>query len=209
MAAKKQNKTDKLGTGIWKESTKSLTGSALKSSIRDGQGKTSGSVEIRPNSAARTGAALAADKLDRTRGEARSGKDFWNLVIETASSSEQERIAKISLGYPADYLVTIRAALALTASLAEQLFNVSQSTLLRRLKDRQRLSPVTSERLDRLASVANLAHEVFEDRDRALSWLSSPNLALGNQPPIMLCETEIGANQVRRVLHALEWGGVT
>lgn len=178
MTAKKQNETDKPASGMWKES-KSLAG-----------------------------AALATDKLGRTRGEVRSAKDFWSLVIETASSSEQERIAKISLGYPADYLVTVRAALALTASLTEQLFSVSQSTLLRRLKDRQRLSPVTSERLDRLASVAKLAHEVLEDRDRALSWLSSPNLALGNQQPIMLCETEIGANQVRRVLHALEWGSV-
>jgi putative toxin-antitoxin system antitoxin component (TIGR02293 family) len=129
------------------------------------------------------------------------------LVNETASTSEQERIVRIIEGYPADHLVTVRSALTLTATLAEQLFAVSQSTLLRRLKDRQRLSSVTSERLDRLASVAHLAQEVFENRDRALSWLSSPNIALGSQPPIMLCETELGANQVRRVLHALEWGG--
>ncbi|HGP3158668.1 TPA: hypothetical protein ACLG1R_003353 [Pseudomonas aeruginosa] len=54
--------------------------------------------------------------------------------MKTASASEQERIARISQGYPANHLVTIRSALTLTASLAEQLFSVSQSTLLRRLK---------------------------------------------------------------------------
>lgn len=208
MAVKKQSETDKSGSGTRKETTKSLAGSVLRTSSESGKSKTSGSFKARASSASLAGAALTADRPSSSRAEARSGRDFWSLVIETASSSERERIARISLGYPAHYLVTIRSALALTTSLAERLFSVSQSTLLRRVKDSQRLSSVTSERLDRLASVANLAHEVFEDRDRALSWLSTPNVALGNQPPIMLCETEIGANQVRRVLHALEWGGV-
>jgi|GEM_PF-167069 putative toxin-antitoxin system antitoxin component (TIGR02293 family) len=198
MAAKKQSGNNP-NSGIWKESTKSLSGPKLKSSAQDGTMKSPGSL---------TQAALSAERPNRPKANTGSENDFWSLVIETARTSEQERIARISQGYPANHLVTIRSALTLTASLAEQLFSVSQSTLLRRLKGRQRLSSVTSERLDRLASVANLAHEVFEDRDRALSWLSTPNVVLGNQQPVMLCETEIGANQVRRILHALEWGGV-
>lgn len=199
MAAKKRSGNEKPKPGTWKESTKSLAGSAVKSSVKDG-------LMISSSTLAET--TLSAGRPKRSGADPDSRMDFWSLVMKTASASEQERIARISQGYPANHLVTIRSELTLTASLAEQLFSVSQSTLLRRLKDRQRLSSVTSERLDRLASVANLAHEVFEDRDRALSWLSSPNVALGNQQPIMLCETEIGANQVRRVLRALEWGGV-
>nr|WP_238543981.1 MbcA/ParS/Xre antitoxin family protein [Pseudomonas sp. GM21] len=37
--------------------------------------------------------------------------------------------------------------------------------------------------------------------------MSTPNKAFGGTAPIMLCETEIGAKQVRRVLQSLEWGG--
>ena len=199
MAAKKRSGNEKPKSGICKESTKSPSDPTRKSSAQDGTMKS-------PGTLAQT--ALSAERPNRPKANTGSENDFWSLVSETARTSEQERIARISRGYPANHLVTIRSALSLTASLAEQLFSVSQSTLLRRLKGRQRLSSVTSERLDRLASVANLAHEVFEDRDRALSWLSTPNVALGNQQPIMLCETEIGANQVRRILHALEWGGV-
>ena len=199
MAAKKRSGNEKPKPGTWKESTKSLAGWAVKSSVKDGLTRSSGTL-------AET--ALSAGRPKRSGADPDSRTDFWSLVMKTASASEQERIARISQGYPANHLVTIRSALTLTASLAEQLFSVSQSTLLRRLKGCQRLSSVTSERLDRLASVANLAHEVFEDRDQALTWLSSPNVALGNQQPIMLCETEIGANQARRVLRALEWGGV-
>lgn len=38
--------------------------------------------------------------------------------------------------------------------------------------------------------------------------MSKPNQVLGNKVPILLCGREIGAEQVRRVLHALESGGV-
>lgn len=65
-----------------------------------------------------------------------------------------------------------------------------------------------SERLDRISTVALLAEEVFEDKQAASEWMSSPNTALGGNTPIMHCDTAIGAQQVRRILHALEWGGV-
>lgn len=65
-----------------------------------------------------------------------------------------------------------------------------------------------AERTETAQSVDRLAEEIFEDRDKALTWLARPNEALGGQPPIVLCDTETGAKQVRRILHALDWGGV-
>ncbi len=56
-------------------------------------------------------------------------------------------------------------------------------------------------------SVIHLAEEIFGDRDKAITWLARPNEALGGQPPIMLCGTETGTKQVKRILHALDWGG--
>lgn len=64
-----------------------------------------------------------------------------------------------------------------------------------------------SERLHRVAAVSCLAEEIFESRKAASQWMNQPNKALGGSTPIMLCETEIGAKQVRRVLQSLEWGG--
>ncbi|MCH2340204.1 MAG: MbcA/ParS/Xre antitoxin family protein [Pseudomonas sp.] len=37
--------------------------------------------------------------------------------------------------------------------------------------------------------------------------MSKRNVALGGASPAMLCDTEFGATQVRRLLKALEWGG--
>lgn len=58
----------------------------------------------------------------------------------------------------------------------------------------------TPERLDRIADLSRLAEEVFEDRKAAEHWMTSPNKALGGDAPALLCETEIGAKQVRRLL---------
>ncbi|HHZ8330494.1 TPA: type II RES/Xre toxin-antitoxin system antitoxin [Pseudomonas aeruginosa] len=201
MVAKKESESESPRSATLKESGKALARATIRSSGGKAEERSGSIQEYFYDSSGSLRSSVHSC-------EANSGRFFWSFVIKTASSSEQERIAKISEGYPAHYVITIRAALDLTAHLTEQLFSLSQSTLHRRVKNKQLLSSATSERLDRLASVASLANEVFEDQDRALSWLSTPNVALGNQQPIMLCETEIGANQVRRVLHALEWGGV-
>ncbi|MFG3502584.1 antitoxin Xre/MbcA/ParS toxin-binding domain-containing protein [Pseudomonas sp. NPDC047963] len=64
-----------------------------------------------------------------------------------------------------------------------------------------------SEALERAAAVTDLAVEVFHSRERTACWMSKRNVALGGASPAMLCDTEFGATQVRRLLKALEWGG--
>lgn len=61
---------------------------------------------------------------------------------------------------------------------------------------------------ERLAQVEALAVEVFENRAAAISWLTSPNIALGGKSPHSLCSTDFGATQVRGLLHCIEYGGV-
>ena len=61
-----------------------------------------------------------------------------------------------------------------------------------------------SERLHRVAAVLCLAEEVFESSQAAAQWMEQPNKALGGRTPTMLCETETGAIQVRRILQALQ-----
>lgn len=138
----------------------------------------------------------------------RVSEKFWNLTLERAGLNEGERLYEIKQGVPAIYFVYYRDAFDLPARSWEILLNVSSSTLERRIREQKPLDTVASERLDRIATVSHLAKEVFEDRAAAAQWMAKANKALGGNSPIMLCETEIGAKQVRRVLHAMEWGGV-
>lgn len=69
------------------------------------------------------------------------------------------------------------------------------------------MNPIGATKQDRLSQVTVIAEEIFEDKAVAISWMTTVNDALGGKTPIFLCDTEIGARQVLRVSHAIEWGG--
>lgn len=132
---------------------------------------------------------------------------FWRFSSPRESLTELERLRQIKLGFPADLIQAFRLAFDLQDRQLETLLHASMSTLERRRRAQKNLDPVASERLDRIATVSHLAEAIFETPVTATHWMSTPNKALGGTAPIMLCETEIGAKQVRRVLQALGWGG--
>ncbi|UCJ17773.1 MbcA/ParS/Xre antitoxin family protein [Pseudomonas sp. MM211] len=132
---------------------------------------------------------------------------FWAFSAGREKLSEAERLQQIRDGFAAELVQAVKATFALPERNLEILLNASISTLERRRREHKLLDPVASERLDRIAMVCQLAEEVFESRQAAADWMSRANQSLGGQAPIMLCETEIGAKQVRRVLNALDWGG--
>jgi hypothetical protein len=70
------------------------------------------------------------------------------------------------------------------------------------------MNPISATAPDCRAQVIVLVEEVFEDKAVAASWMTTANNALGGKTPVSLCETDIGAHQVLRVLRAIEWGGV-
>jgi putative toxin-antitoxin system antitoxin component (TIGR02293 family) len=133
---------------------------------------------------------------------------FWRFSSDREPLTESERLHQIKLGFPADLIQVVRLAFNLQDRHLETLLNASISTLERRRREQKNLDPVASERLDRIATLSHLAEAILEAPVTAAQWMSTPNKALGGTAPIMLCETEIGAKQVRRVLQALEWGGL-
>lgn len=132
---------------------------------------------------------------------------FWKLAGSRTVMTEGQRLAAIRTGFDVSWAEAAKLAFGMSAPNLGRLLNLSVSTFERHKKNDKPLDPVASERLDRLAMVAMLAKDVFETSGAAAQWMAAPNEALGGNTPVMLCETEIGAGQVRRVLHALEWGG--
>jgi len=132
---------------------------------------------------------------------------FWSFSSNRDSLRDSERLEQIKEGFSAGLVPAFRMTFNLQERNVEILMNASISTLERRRREHKKLDSVASERLDRIAAVYALAEDVFESREAAAQWMSKINKALGGDAPIMLCETEIGAKQVRRVLQALEWGG--
>ncbi|MBX8574144.1 antitoxin Xre/MbcA/ParS toxin-binding domain-containing protein [Pseudomonas cichorii] len=137
-----------------------------------------------------------------------SGAEFWLLANQVSKRSESERLSNIHSGFAPGWIRSVREAFRLSNEHLEELLNASTSTLERRQRQQQPLDRIASERLDRIAMIATQAMDIFETPERARQWMLTANAALGDQHPLRLCETEIGAQQVRRALAALAYGGV-
>ena len=132
---------------------------------------------------------------------------FWDFSADRNSLQDSERLLQIKEGFSANLFRAVGITFDLPEHSLERLLNTSISTLRRRGRDQKPLNSIASERLDRIAAICYLTEKIFESREAAAQWMSKPNKALGEGTPVILCETEIGAKQVRRVLRALEWGG--
>jgi len=73
----------------------------------------------------------------------------------------------------------------------------------------KRLRPDESDRLFRIAKVLTRATEVLGTQEKATRWLKSPQVALGNQEPLYLLDTEIGEDEVLALLGRIEHGVVS
>jgi putative toxin-antitoxin system antitoxin component (TIGR02293 family) len=93
-------------------------------------------------------------------------------------------------------------------------FSMSQMTELLPITERtvQRYGPhehfnrVVSEQILHLAEVAAKGVEVFEDKDKFLSWINHPNTSLANRTPMSLLSSRFGTEMVVDELGRIEHG---
>ena len=80
---------------------------------------------------------------------------------------------------------------------------VPEATYKRR---RDRLSPVESERTERLARVIAMAEDVWEDRNQARRFLTAPHPEMGGRSPLDAALTELGARQAEEIMARILYG---
>ena len=87
-------------------------------------------------------------------------------------------------------------------------FGLSRSTVYKLIKDGRPLDAGASERVVRVADITRMAEGTFGGRQAATQWLKTPNFALDAATPLSVLDTEPGAREVRRILAAINHGGV-
>lgn len=80
---------------------------------------------------------------------------------------------------------------------------VPEATYKRR---RERLSPAESERTERLARVIAMAEDVWQNRELARRFLTTPHPEIGGKTPLDAALTELGARQAEEVLARIAYG---
>lgn len=118
-------------------------------------------------------------------------------------SDMAELAAAVARGLPRDVVRELAANAAHSTGSARG-HVASLVTSPASLKRGLRLSPAASERAERLARVTALARQALGDDDEARTWLTETHPMLG-RPPIDLAATDLGARQVERLLHDIEY----
>ncbi|MCC6367859.1 MAG: DUF2384 domain-containing protein [Bryobacterales bacterium] len=80
---------------------------------------------------------------------------------------------------------------------------VPEATYKRR---KDRLSTAESERTERLARVVAMAEDVWQDRDQARRFLTTPHPEIGGKTPLDAALTELGARQAEEVMARILYG---
>jgi len=80
---------------------------------------------------------------------------------------------------------------------------VPEATFKRR---RERLSPAESERTERLARVVATAEMVWQDREEARRFLTTPHPEIAGRTPLDAALTELGARQAEEVMFRIFYG---
>jgi putative toxin-antitoxin system antitoxin component (TIGR02293 family) len=89
-----------------------------------------------------------------------------------------------------------------------RILRTPESTAHKLIKDGRPLDAGASERVVRVADVTRMAEDTFGGREAATQWLKTPNFALDTATPLSVLDTEPGALEVRRILSAINHGGV-
>ena len=118
-----------------------------------------------------------------------------------------KRIEMIRLGVKVTLLVGAGQYYGLPQTKISKLLGVSDATVTRKIKSGGKLGPMESERLARIALIEAEAEETFGSPELAKRWMLETNLSLG-EPPLSLLDTDTGADEVRKVLAAIAYGGV-
>jgi len=135
------------------------------------------------------------------------GRSFTKWGNTVHKMPPAKRIEMIRGGVNVTLLVEAGQYYGLSQAKLSKLLGVSDATLTRKIKSGGKLGPMESERLARIALVEAEAEEVFVSPELAKRWMLEPNLALG-EPPLLLLDTDTGADEVRKVLAAIAYGGV-
>jgi putative toxin-antitoxin system antitoxin component (TIGR02293 family) len=125
--------------------------------------------------------------------------------IGIKSKNLDDLILIVENGLPITAFDKLRNKLGVSDNFLSKIVNIPKRTLTRR-KQQGRLSAQESEKVLRVARLYDRALEVFEDSAAVEKWLKEPARGLGNTSPLKYARTELGAQEVERLLTRIEHG---
>jgi putative toxin-antitoxin system antitoxin component (TIGR02293 family) len=120
-------------------------------------------------------------------------------------NSDQNAIDKIKKGYAFSTFKSLAQEMTISLKDLAKVTGIASTTLHRR-ENKGRLDSKESERIYLIGSLFELAVKVLGNVENAQEWFKTPQSALNNESPLLHSETLPGADAVRDLLFAMEYG---
>jgi putative toxin-antitoxin system antitoxin component (TIGR02293 family) len=129
------------------------------------------------------------------------GKKVLGRSIETIG----EMRAAVEAGLPKAALEHVVRSITPEPRLQRQLMYklIPEPTLRRR---RRRLGLIESERIERLARIAALAQDIWDNEADAREFMTTPHPLLAGKTPADMTVTDLGARKIEDILRSLAFG---
>ena len=114
-------------------------------------------------------------------------------------------IRRIQQGFHFRELEALQTGIEMPLEQLAGKLSISRSTLQRR-KTEGRLSPAESDKVMRFSRLLKLAIDYYGDIDKARAWLKHPQRGLSGAIPLDYAQTEIGAQEVEKLLGRMKYG---
>jgi putative toxin-antitoxin system antitoxin component (TIGR02293 family) len=154
---------------------------------------------------------MAKPSIKRMKKTARAGTKKSAMVFKTFVAKDTPTATKVEVirrGVTARVVDDMVEYFDVSKNDIFKVLRTPESTAHKLIKDNRPLDAGASERVVRVADVTRMAEATFGGREAATRWLKTPNLALEAATPLSMLDTEPGASEVRRILSAINYGGV-
>ncbi len=126
-------------------------------------------------------------------------------VLRKRIKSRMDLVDLSNRGVTKDALSNLAKFLSCSVKQIAQLLPVTERTIQRYTPDKP-FNPIVSEQILQIAEVAAKGSEVFDSKDKFLSWMNLPNKALDNKTPMSLLKSKFGTELVLDELGRIEHG---
>lgn len=153
-------------------------------------------------------AAKTSSTQNLTANNSRRAQDFRSYLrlLGMKTTSMPRLIEEINNGLPYRTFEQLHKNLKLGVQETADLVRISPTTLSRR-KEQGRFQADEGEKIVRLSRLFSRALELFDgDEEAARKWLTTPKGVLGGAAPFEMAKSELGAQEVERLIGRLEHG---
>lgn len=126
-------------------------------------------------------------------------------VIRMSIRSRMDLVELSKAGITKDALLHLANYFSCSINQMAQFLPVTERTIQRYTPEKH-FNSVVSEHILHLAEVGARGSEVFEDKNRFLTWMNHPNQALDNKTPMSLLNSRFGVDLILDELGRVEHG---